>query len=114
MLGKEEIFTTVVLKREKVEIPELGGDVYVSEMTGADSDEWEQSLVGSDGKRNLKNITAKLVVATLVNENGERIFTEDDLPRVAKLPARILNKIAIPADRINGLTGRYLEDVKKN
>ena len=114
MLKRDEILSKKELRREKVSIPEWGGDVFVSEMSAESRDEWEQAIVTRDKNKNLQNPRAKLAVATIVDENGERIFTDDDINKVGKLSASVLDRICLVAQKLNKLMDRDLEDAKGN
>lgn len=114
MLDRETILNKSELKRQKVAVPEWGGEVIVSEMTGAGRDEWELSILSREGKQSLVNSRAKLVIATVVNENGEKLFTADDIDRVSNLSAAALDRICRIAQELNGLTTKELEEAKKD
>jgi len=114
MLNREAILEKSDLKRQKVDVPEWGGDVYVSEMTGEARDEWEMNIISRDGKQTVDNPRAKLVIASVVNENGERLFSYGDLEKVSKLSASALDRICKVAQELNGLTHKELEEAKKD
>ncbi len=114
MLTREEILSKVSLKTEKVTIEELFGEVIVSEMSGAMRDEWEQAIreKGADGK--FISLRAKLVAFTVIDEKGERVFSDGDIQSIGKLPSVILEKICVVAMRLNGLGADAIEKEKKS
>lgn len=114
MLKREEILAKVDLKKETVTVAEWGGSVFVSEMSGTQRDAWEQSIRQKDASGNIASPRAKLVVFTVVDENGDRIFTEEDVPSIGKLAARSLEKVCTVAMRLNGLGAGDVEEAKKN
>lgn len=114
MLSRDEILSKAVLKRETVTVPVLGGEVVLQEMSGAQRDAWEQSLQARDKNGNLVNTRAKLVVATLVNEDGTRVFSDDDVDLVGGLPSGVLDRICDAALRLNHLRPEDVEEAKKN
>jgi hypothetical protein len=114
MLSKDQITAKTKLKTEVVRIPEWDGDVIVSEMTGEGRDMWEQSLNERDSQKRLVSPRAKLVVATVVDENGNAMFTEKDIPVVTRLGFKSLDRICQVANRLNSITEEALEDHKKN
>ena len=68
MLDKNTILNADDLPREKVTIPQWGGDVFVRTLSGSERDQFEQSCVQSKGKNkdlNLQNIRARLCVLTI-------------------------------------------------
>jgi hypothetical protein len=114
MLSRDEILSKAVLRRETVTVPELGGDVILQEMSGAFRDAWEQSLQDRDNHGRLVNPRAKLVVATLVNEDGSRVFGDDDVDRVGNMPSSVLDRLCNVAQRLNLLRHEDLEESRKN
>jgi hypothetical protein len=115
MLNREDILSKKDLKREKVFVPEWGGEVYVSEMTGTARDEWEQKILSKDGHSHLVNARAKLVAATVVDEAGNRMFAkEGDIEALGNLSASALQRVCAISQEINGLTDRELLDAEGN
>lgn len=101
-----------------VDVPELGGTVYVKEMSGIERDAWERAQVSVRGKGrnitfdpNLDNIRARLLVRCLCNEQGERLFTDADAGEVGKLPASIVVALYDAAQVICGLSQKDLEEL---
>lgn len=117
MLNRDQILEADDLTRECVEVPEWGGEVFVATMTGEARDAWEQSLVVADGgkaRASMENIRARLVVATACDENGNRLFTEKDIPALGRKSAGALERICRVAQRLNGLTNADVEQLKGN
>lgn len=115
-LSRAAVLGAQDLAREEVPVPEWGGSLYVGTMTGAERDAWEQSLVGSGkgGKADARNIRARLLVYTAQGEDGQRLFTEADLPALGAKSGKALDRCARVAQRLNGLTPEALEDLKGN
>jgi hypothetical protein len=115
-LTKEEILGAADLPTETVEVPEWGGEVIVTLMTGEARDAFETSVYGLDGKqRDFTNATAKLVSATVVDEKGRRIFnTPQEVEALGRKSARALNRIATAARRLNAISREDLEEMEKN
>lgn len=116
-LNRDQILEASDLKTQTVSVPEWGGDVIVSAMTGAARDAWEQSLVLTNGSKttvNMENMRARLVVATVVDEDGNRLFKDDDIARLGAKSGAALERVCKVAQRLNSLTDADLEDVKGN
>lgn len=116
-LNRDQILEASDLKTEIVAVPEWGGDVIVSGMSGATRDAWEQSLVITNGKKtgvNMENMRARLVVATVVDESGNRLFSEQDIKQLGAKSGAALERVCKVAQRLNGLTDTDLEDAKGN
>lgn len=106
LLTRDQILGVTTLKFEDVPVPEWGGVVRVSEMTGTARDAWEQSLVPSEsgGAPNIANIRARLVAQCVVGEDGKPLFTERDAAALGAKSAAALDRVAKVAQRLNGLT----------
>lgn len=114
MLKREEILAKTELQKKKVTVDEWGGDVFVSEMSGTTRDAWEQTLREKDASGNLLSPRAKLVAFTVVDEKGERIFTDEDIPFIGRLSSASLEKVCAAAMELNGLGAGDVEKAKKN
>jgi len=113
--SKDEILKAEDLKRELVPVPEWGkGAVYVRTMTGEERDAYDQSNVGENENVDLVNFRAKLLARTIVDEKGERIFTDDDINQLGKKSSLALNRLFEVAQRLNGLGAREMEEMIKN
>ena len=114
MLKREEILAKTELKKKSVAVDEWGGDIFVSEMSGTMRDAWEQTLREKDASGNLLSPRAKLVAFTVVDEKGERIFTDEDIPSIGRLSSASLEKVCAVAMELNGLGVGDVEKAKKN
>lgn len=115
MLTRDQILGADDLKRETIAVPEWGGDVVVSEMTGATRDAWEQTLMGEGaGKMNIANLRARLFAFGAVDEKGNLLFTPEDAEALGKKSAKALERCVKAIQRLNGLTEDEVEKIKKN
>lgn len=118
MLSKEQILAADDIKTETVDVPEWGGTVIIRMMSGTARDAYEASMVGfKNGQRvaDLTNMRAKLVAATLVDESGEPLFTDEaDIAALAAKSAAALERLFKVAQRINGLGNDSVEEAQKN
>lgn len=115
-LTKQEILGASDMKTEVVAVPEWGGDVLVGTMTGAAKDAYECSLLDfKDGQanQNLENLRAKLIAATLVDENGNNLFTDKDVKALGKKSAAALDRVFEVAQRLNAVTQQDIEELAK-
>lgn len=108
---------TQALPRERVDISELGGYVYVRAMTGKERDEWEHSLmfVTRRGRveQRVQNVRARLAVRCLVNEAGERLFKDEDAEVLGNLRSDVLSLIYEKAQRLSGVSDEDIDELKK-
>jgi len=117
LLTKEQILGAMDLKTMDVSVPEWGGTVRVQTMTGAARDEYEQSLVRSRGKdksKNLENVRAQLLAATIVNDQGELVFSAEDVKSLGKKSARAMDRVFEAASKLNALGDADQEELAGN
>src|SRR5690606_19506049 len=117
VLNREAILAAKDLPRELVEVPEWGGAVYVRALTGAERDQFEASIVeqrGRDVRMAMRNIRAKLVALTVVDEDGQRNFTDDDVAALGGKSAAALDRLFAVAQRLSGLSKEDVEELAKN
>ncbi|CAG6392778.1 phage tail assembly chaperone [Streptomyces cocklensis] len=112
-LSRDAIIAAVDAVTETVSVPEWGGDIGVKSMTGAERDEYEMGL-RKKGHLDLRNARAKLLVRVLVNENGTRIFADQDALALGKRNAAVLERLYDVAARLSGMTDEAAEDAEGN
>lgn len=116
-LDREKILNSEDLVREEVEVPEWGGNVCIRCMTGTERDNFESEAYLMRGKSveiNRDNFRARLLVRTLADENGTRLFTDADIGPLGKKSAKVLDRLFGIAMRINGLSPEDVEELVKN
>ena len=110
-LSKDDILGRDDRRTEEVAVPEWSGSVLVRGMTGRERDEFEASLDqqrGGQYVRDYANVRARVLVKCMVNEQGERVFTDQDANALGEQSAAALDRIYDVAARLSGLRG---EDV---
>lgn len=96
----------------EVDVPEWRGTVRIKSITGAARDAFEASIRDGKGPNadvNLRNLRARLIVLCAVDENGNRLFTKDDVNRLGAKNARPVDRVFDACKRIVGMSE---EDVK--
>jgi hypothetical protein len=99
---------------QEINIPEWGGTVYVRELTGRERDKFETSVLSSNGnnsKTNAENLRARLVVLSVVDENGTRLFSDEDAKTVGNLGVKGLQRAFVMAQRLSGLSDEEIEEL---
>lgn len=121
-LGRSAILDADDLVSEAVDIPEWGGTVYVSTMTAAERDSWEAGVLGGTGaggqvqinKDALQNMRARLAVLVVCDEEGTRLFSDDDIAPLGAKCAPALQRIFDVAKRLNKLGEDDIEELSGN
>lgn len=116
-LSRAEILARKKLRAELVDVPEWGGSVYVRELTAAERDHWEGGLISLEGKTTsmtFDNARATLAAATIVDPDGKRLFTTDDVDELGQLSGAALDRVYGVATRLSGITETDVEELAKN
>lgn len=114
ILGRDDILQADDIVTEAVDVPEWGGAVLVKGMTGTERDAFDAAIMSETGKSkkvNLENLRAKLCAATVVDEAGNPLFTQEDVAALAKKSAMAIQKVYDVAARICGLGADDVEEL---
>ena len=91
-------------------------EVKLRTLSSSERDRFEKEVFarGDMQKANLDNFRAKLVALCLVDEKGDRIFTDPtDIQKLGKKSAAALDDIFKKAQEICGLTEKDVDDLTK-
>lgn len=124
MLTREAILAKKDLRREKVHVQEWGGDVWVRELTGGERARYEAGFtdtVAGDIKnqdirqraKRFEDMRAKVIAMATVNQDGTRIFKDEDVGEINELSGAALDKLASVIMRLSGYTTDEQERIKK-
>lgn len=116
ILGAEDVQT------RNVPVPEWGGEVTVRGLTGIERDAYEAGIQQirpkPDGTREVvfvrDNARAKLLVKCLVDEQGNRIFKDNDAPALGKKNGAVIDRLYDVAAELSGLSEQAQKDIEGN
>lgn len=118
ILNREDILKAQDLVTEEVEVPEWGGSVFIRTMTGAERNAFELEVVPgvADGSNRMDvlNMREKLLVKVIVDDKGQRLFTDKDIKALGEKSAAALDRLFEVAQRLNRLSARDVEELEKN
>ena len=117
ILTAADLLDATDLHRELVELPELGAAAYVREMSGIERDEWESSVSrrrGGSIEVNRKNFRATLLVRCVCDENGERLFKDDQAGALGRVGAGTIGRLFDVAMRVNGISKSDQEELTES
>ena len=111
----KDAFFSANIKRptEVVNIPGIG-NVIVRGMTAKERDQYETScIIQKNGKRNFNLIDAraKLVMLTVVDEKGDRLFEASDVSRLSGMPASVIDKLFTAAQKSSGISDDDMDEL---
>lgn len=117
LLTKEQILTANDLKFEEVDVPEWGGVVRVRMMSGSARDQYEMGIINGRTKNkgeNLANIRASLLAYTIIDNNGDLLFTKDDIEALGKKSIGPIVRVFDVASSLNSLREKDVEKLAGN
>ena len=117
LLSKDQIIAVSDVIFETVEVSEWGGSVRVRGLTGTERDAFEDSVLQGKGKNrdiNLTNFRAKLVARSMVDEEGNRLFSDQEAGLLGKKSAAALQRVFDVAKRLSGMSDEDVEELTKN
>ena len=127
---RQQILAAQDLKRETVYVEEWDLTVYVTELTAAAKTEYQALgvkrdeegaiMFAADGITPVVNRDAivdfqeALLIRTLVDDTGNRIFSNDDLAVLKKKSASVLERLHEVSARLNKTRPKDVEEQAKN
>lgn len=118
-LNRESILAAQDIKRERVPVPEWGGDVFVAVMPGADR--WEYEVAADRARKRARangheanDDVTRLLATVLVDEQGARLFTEADVKALGEKSGVVLARLFRVAIRLNGIGDAEVERIEGN
>jgi len=117
ILNIKQILSADDLESQTMTIPEWGGEVIIRTMTEADRSKIEASVIqqnGSNQSVNMERYKVKIVVASLVDEEGKRLFTQKSIDALRQKSARPINRIVNAAQKLNGISDDDVEELMGN
>lgn len=90
-------------KPHRYEVPEWGGDVFIRVLSAQDQ---MQLSEGADEKQ----MPVRVLLHTLVTEEGERLFTDEDFAELAGEDFPIILRVFSEAAKLNGLSTTELDE----
>jgi len=90
-------------KPQRFEVPEWGGEVFIRVLSA------EDQMALADGEDS-KQVPVKVLCATLVDEDGTRLFTDDDAAELAREDFPVIMRVFSEAAKLNGLSTKELDE----
>lgn len=116
-LSKEDLLSSKAQTPdiEPVDLPSLGGRVFVRGMSARQRGDWEQTLVRGK-KVDARNARASLAAACLVTDEtgATRMFSDEEATILGKTRADILQPIFDVAQRLSGVSDKDVDELGKS
>lgn len=117
LLTKEQILKVKDIETRTVNVPEWGGDVLVRSLSATERDYFESKLVDQSGgkvRANLQNIKARLASMAIVDEEGNRVFSEQEIAILGTKSAAALNRIIEAITDMSGISKKDMDELAGN
>jgi len=121
LLTREQILQANDLPRERVPVPEWGGELFVRTMTGSERDAFESESVIFESKGRtapnmdaLNQTRARLCARTICDEQGQRLFSDADVAALGAKSSAALDRVYEAASRLNKISTQDVEELAKN
>lgn len=120
LLSRDQILGKKKLKTDRVDIPDWGGAVNVRELSSFERDEVESWMVhppetpSEERREALANLRGRLAAKAIVDEQGLRMFTDDDAVALGNLSAAALDAVFDTVLRLSAMTKEQREKLRKN
>lgn len=112
---KAVILAAEDLPRRAVEVPEWGCTVWVRGQRADERDAFEsENFVGPEGEFNRRNLRARLLVRTLVDEQGQRLFSDAEAVELGGKSGAVLDRLYAVALELSGMRKKDVDELEKN
>jgi len=113
IISREAILAASDIRTVDVEVPEWGGTVRLRELTAAERDEFEQSVLTRRGGQgvDIRGMRARLVAMCAQKEDGTAMFTADDAAALSKKSGFVMDRLAAAALKLSKLTDQDVKDL---
>ncbi|NUQ99555.1 MAG: hypothetical protein HOY79_24375 [Streptomyces sp.] len=122
-LSRDGILAANDIQIEKVPVPEWGDEVIIRGLTGDELDSFQGSVrqfrptfdgKGMESVLIQEGMRAKLLVKCLVDEAGERLFTDQDAPALGAKAGAVIDRLYDVAARLSGLSDEEKAELEGN
>lgn len=115
LLTRDQILNADDLQTKDVYVPQWKGTVRIRTMTAGERDLFEQMMFSGQNKDERRdNVRATMLALTVVDDNGNRLFTEDHVKRLKGKSAAAVDKIFSGVQKLNAVSDEDVEDMVKN
>lgn len=111
LLSKDQIIAARDLQTTDVEVPEWGGNVRVSMLSGAARDALQADF---DANKAVSHVQAVMIAATVVDESGSPLFTKSEIDAIRAKGTAPLERVFNAAVKLNKMGAAETEAAGKN
>lgn len=110
-LSKAKILAANDVKlSDAVPVPEWGGEVYIKTLSGTERDIFEDSYA----QNKMKAFRARFLVLTLCDDEGDRLFADNEVDALGKKSSIVINRLFEKAWDHNAFTNAAVDALGKD
>ena len=113
LLDRAALLSALALRTKDVTLAS-GAVVRVRTMTAGERIGLSSAAVGDDGKIDAKAYSARVVAASVIGEDGVRLFNDDDAQALIDGASDVFEELIDAAQSVNGMGSRAVEAAKGN
>lgn len=115
LLTRDQILSADDLQTKDVYVPQWKGTVRIRTMTAGERDLFEQMMFSGKNKDDRRdNVRAAMLSLTVVDDKGNRLFSEDHVKKLKDKSAAAVDKIFAEVQKMNAVSDDDVEDMVKN
>lgn len=104
MLTRDSFKPYALLKRERLDIPELNDFVYVRELSAGEALEFRRRISAGEP---FETLVLPMLAKVIVDDKGIQVFDPSDTDLIGKaFPIEVMERIAHKAQELSGLLGK--------
>jgi hypothetical protein len=110
LLSRDAIIAVQDIRHEDVEVPEWGGTVRIRGLTARERSLMEATFIAVRGEKleikvdALQTMREKLVAAALTNEEGQRLFGDNEIRELGKKSSEVIQRLFDKAQDLSGMS----------
>jgi hypothetical protein len=115
-LSREAILAAQDTRTKTVDVPEWGGEVIIRSLTAGWRNQFEADMLEAhrQGRQVPADLSARMVIASLVDEAGAELFTLDDVKAMSAKNANVMTRLHDAIVELNALPAAAVEVLKGN
>ena len=114
LLNKAQILEANDIHTQIVSVPEWGGHVKITGISARVRDQWEVTIAEQREKKKPVDVRASLCAKAIIDEDGRKLFTDDDIKALGNKSAAALQRVFLAAMSLSGLDDKAVEELEGN
>ena len=99
-LDRKSILAADDVRKEKIAVPEWGGDVFLRVLTGTDRDRFEESY----SEQKMKAFRIRFLLLALCDDAGKRLFNDDEGGILGDKSSVVINRLFEAGWKLNAFS----------